>query len=287
MIVVTGATGNVGRELVAQLAGRGDAVRAVTRRPDAGRFPEGVEVAYGDFDDASSLEKAMKGADGAFLMSAQPPGSARHPTHDLHLVAAVRSAGVGRIVKLSVFDGGAVEDPIGAWTRETERAVTESGTDWTLLRPGRFMTNALQWIPMIRRGVVTVPFAHRPAAPIDPADIAAVAVEALTTGSHAGVAYQLSGPQTLTPADELAILAETIGRPLQLVDPDVDATRSGMVAAGVTPDVVDAILARSLSDDLSGAAVLPTVEEVLGRPAATFASWAGRHAHLFANPDHP
>src|SRR4051794_27412045 len=105
VIVVTGATGNVGGELVAQLAARGHPVRAVTRRPDSSSFPAGVEAVYGDFDDQASLDEAMKGADRVFLMSAQQPAAGR-PTHDLRAVEAARRTGVRHAVKLSVFDGG-------------------------------------------------------------------------------------------------------------------------------------------------------------------------------------
>jgi len=286
MILVTGATGNVGAELVAQLAERNEddePVRAMTRRPRAVRFPAGVEVVYGDFDDPASIDAAFRDVDRAFLMSAQMPGSERRPIHDLRLVEAARRAGVGRVAKLSVFDGGAGDNPIGEWHRQAEAAVVESGMDWTLLRPGRFMSNALQWAPMIRRGdTVAVPFATWPSVPIDPADIAAVAVVALTAEGHRNVAHQLCGPEVLTPADELRILAETLGRPLELVEPSVEAVKAGMLKAGTAEPVVDAIVARTLSDKGAEAEVVPTVGELLGRPPATFASWAKTHAEQFS-----
>jgi uncharacterized protein YbjT (DUF2867 family) len=282
MILVTGSTGNVGRELVSQLAARGAPVRAVTRRPGAVSFPEGVEVVYGDFEDPASIEAAFAGADRAFLMSAQQPGSG-HPTHDLQLVEAAQRAGVGHVVKLSVFDGGAGDDPIGAWTREAEAAVMDSGIDWTMLRPGRFMSNALWWAPMIRAGdTVAIPFATRPATPIDPADVAAVALASLTGEGHRNRAYQLSGPEVLTPADELRLLGEALGRPLRLVEPPVDQVRAGMIAGGMPEAVVDAVVARSLSEPGAEAEVLSTVSDILGRPATPFASWAKAHAHLFS-----
>jgi uncharacterized protein YbjT (DUF2867 family) len=283
MIVVTGATGHVGGELVSRLAAEDrQEVRAVTRRPGAVTFPEGVEVVYGDGDDLGSLIAAFAGADGAFLMSAQPVGSAPHPTHDLHLAEAAVRAGVGRAVKLSVYSGGRGDDVIGAWHREAEAAVTTSGLPWTMLRPGRFMSNALAWAPMLARGdTVTVPFARRGAASIDPADIAAVAAAVLREEGHAGMTYQLSGPEVLTPADELRILAEVLDRPLRLVEPSVDETRAGMAGVGMAPAVIDAAIARTLDSD-EGAEVLPTVLQILGRPPATFARWAARHAATFS-----
>jgi uncharacterized protein YbjT (DUF2867 family) len=147
------------------------------------------------------------------------------------------------------------------------------------------MSNALQWAPMIRRGdTVTIPFAYRAAASIDPADIAAVALTALTTNAHHGAAYQLSGPQVLTPAEELNLLGETLGKTLRLVEPPVDTVLAGMRAAGTPEPVIDAILARTLGDE--GTEVLPTVADVLGRPPATFAEWARAHADRFTEQRH-
>jgi uncharacterized protein YbjT (DUF2867 family) len=284
MIVVTGATGHVGRELVGLLAAQREAVRAVTRRPGAVQFPAGVQVAFGDFEDPASIDVAFAGADRAFLMSGQPVGSAPFPTHDIVLVEAARRAGVEHVVKLSVLDGGgARDDPIAIWSRQAERAVLDSGIDWTLLRPGRFMSNALAWTPMIERGdTVTIPFALRPAASVDPADIAAVAAAALTDPErrHINVTYELSGPEVLTPADELRILGETLGRSFQLVEPPPDQTRTGMIKAGLPEAVVDAIMDRAVNDD-SGAEILPTVQHVVGRPAMPFAEWAAAHADVF------
>jgi uncharacterized protein YbjT (DUF2867 family) len=284
MIVVTGATGHVGRELVTLLSDQRVTVRVVTRRPGAVSFPAGVQVAYGDFEDPASIDVAFAGAERAFLMSGQPVGSAPFPTHDIVLAEAARKAGVAHIVKLSVLEGGgARDDPIATWSRQAEQAVLDSGIDWTLLRPGRFMSNALVWAPMIKRGdTVMIPFARRPAASIDPADIAAVAAAALTDSGprHVNVAYELSGPEVLTPADELRILGETLGRSLQVVEPPLDQTRAGMVKAGMPEVVVDTVVDRAVNDD-SGAEVLPTVQHVLGRPATPFATWAASHADAF------
>jgi len=143
---------------------------------------------------------------------------------------------------------------------------------------------------MIRRGdTVTIPFGTRPAAPIDPADVAAVAAVALTLDQYRGTALRLSGPQVLTPEDELRILAEILGRSLRFVEPPVDAARAQMLAYGMPEPFVDAVIARVLSDDGSGAQVLPTVATVLGRPATTFAEWTKAHTGAFmrsADPPH-
>ena len=280
MILVTGATGHVGSELIAKLVAGGQPVRAMTRRPATVKVPPGVELAYGDCDDAGSLAAAFDGTDRAFLMSAQAPGSAEYPSHDLRLIDAARRAGVRHVVKLSVYSGGDGDDAIGAWHREAEAAVIDSGIEWTLLRPGRFMSNALQWAPMIQHGdTVHVPFASRAAASIDPADIAAVALVALTTEGHRNIAYQLSGPEVLTPAEELAILAEVLGRPLRLIEPPIDTVKSAMRAAGTPAHVIGAIVARAQGSE--GTDVLPTVAQIIGRPPTTFRQWATTYAALF------
>jgi uncharacterized protein YbjT (DUF2867 family) len=284
VIIVTGATGHVGSELVAQLAAAHRSVRAMTRRPKALSAPPGGEVVFGDCDNPASLDAAFDGAERAFLMSAQAVGSALRPTHDLRLVRAAQRAGVRHIVKLSTY-GGNGGDVLDVWHHEAEAAVMNSGLDWTLLRPGRFMSNALHWAPMIRRGdTVHIPFARRPAAPIDPADIAAIAAAALTTDDHRNIAYQLSGPEVLTPAEELDILATTLRRPLRLVEPTIDEAKAGLLRAGMSEPVVEAILAR-VSAGGDGAKVLPTVTQALGRPPAAFATWTRKHAGAFLGPD--
>ncbi|WP_369248042.1 NAD(P)H-binding protein [Streptomyces sp. R41] len=305
MILVTGATGHVGGELVRQLAEAGQPVRAMTRRPAQARFSTGVEgrveTVYGDANDPASLDQAFAGVRGAFLMSSQAVGSAPGPTHDTALAEAAARAGVERLVKLSVLNGGAAgaagagraggdagdgADVIARWHATAERAVTSpaKGWAWTLLRPGRFMSNALQWAPAIRGAdEVPIPFADRPAASIDPADIAAVACAALTArgDEHAGAAYELSGPRSLTPTEELTILADVLSRPLRVREVPAEATRTAMTRYGFPPEVVEAIMNRTLHDD-RGTEVLPTVQKLLDRPARTFAQWARAHAGAFS-----
>lgn len=184
---------------------------------------------------------------------------------------------------LSVYNGDAGGDAIADWCAQIEAAVTSSGMTWTLLRPGRFMSNALAWAPQIRRGEeIAIPFAHRPAASIDPADIAAIAALALTTDDHVGAAYQMSGPEALTPVQELAVLATLLDRPLRAIEPPLERMRAGMARAGMPEHVLDAVFARTL-DTGEGTEVLATVTDVLGRPPGTFAQWANRHLHRFTD----
>src|SRR4051812_19119384 len=282
LVLVTGASGHVGGELVAQLAAAGHRVRAMTRKPQDLTVPDGVEVVAGDAADPASLPAAFRGVDRAFLMSAEHV-VATPPTHVPALVDAAVHAGVHHLVLLSVFHGGEGGDVFADWWGHSERSVAGSGLRTTVLRPGRFMSNALPWAPQIARGDdVVIPFAHRPTTSIDPADIAAVAAAALTdtTGRHDGAVHQLSGPQVMTPAEELAEIAALVGRPLRAVEPPLEQVRAGMARGGMSEAAIDAALARTL-DSEAGAEVLPTVERVLGRPARPFAAWARAHRAAF------
>ena len=272
-ILITGATGHVGGELLSLLVARGLSVRAMTRRPEAIAPHPLVQVARGDFTDDASLDAALSGIEAVFAMTAEPMFSAPAPTHDLALARACRRAGVKRVVKLSALGGGGTDpsSPIATWVRASEAPVIDCGIPWTLLRPGRFMSNVLGWAPMIKRGEVSVPLARRRTASIDPADVARAAALALTESGHAQRTYELSGPESLTPADEVAIASRILGRPLRLNALSGEAARAGMLRYGMPPHVVDAILADE--DGEHGAEVLPTIAELTGRPPRRFEDW--------------
>jgi uncharacterized protein YbjT (DUF2867 family) len=283
MILVTGATGTVGREVVARLLAAGEEVRALTRDPGRAEFDASVEVVAGDMGEPSTLPPALAGVDRVFLVSV----GGRLPEFDAAMATAARSAGVRHIVKLSVI--GAMqssEDVARTPSRlhvEGETAVRDSGVAWTFLRPGPFMTNALNWVPMIKRdGVVRVPFGHNAAVPIDPADIAAVAARVLTSTGHAGMAYPLSGPEVLSPAQQVEILARALQRELSFVDLPEDAARQGMVRSGMPADLVEGQLKSLRDGNLPHLTkVFPTVEEITGRPPRSFHRWVTDHLDSF------
>lgn len=272
MILVTGATGNVGGALARDLAARGVPVRALVRDP-ARPLPNGVTAALGDLNDPASLRDALTGVEALFLM----------PGYDDAIPTEAARAGVGRIVLLS--GGSAVgrntNNAVSAYMINSENAVRGSGLPWTILRPVSFMTNTYDWLPQLNEGdVVRAPFADVAIATIDPADIAAVAAEALINDGHEGQSYALTGPEALRPADRVAVLAEVLERPLTFeAEPDEEA-RARMLAA-MPQRYVDAFFSFFVDGTLDETTVQPTVAEVTGRPPRTFRQWTEEHADDF------
>jgi uncharacterized protein YbjT (DUF2867 family) len=275
MFLVTGATGNVGGELVRVLAGAGQRVRAVVRAGGQPALPPGVQAVAGDLNDPASLRPALDGADGVFLL----PGYADMPG----VLAAARRAGVGAVVQLSGMSAGSgdTSNAITAYMAGSERAARESGLAWTILRPAAFMSNTFRWLPQLRAGdVVRAPFGHVRAAVTDPADVAAVAAAALTTPGHEGRVYELSGPESLAPADQVAVLGGVLGRDLRFeAQPDEEARAE--MSKTMPARYVDAFFDFYAGGTLDESRVLPTVEQVTGRPPTTFAQWATAHAGAF------
>lgn len=234
MILVTGARGNVGSELVRTLLAQGEPVRALVRREaDRAGLPEGAEGVVGDLNEPASLSAALEGASAAHLLSgyADMPG----------LMAQIRRAGVERVVlqSSSSVPGGDMDNAVARYHILSERAVRESGVPWTFLQPNSFMTNTLDWVAQLRDGnTITAPFAGVRVAAIDPADVAAVASRALASGAHEGRTYRLSGPESLAPADRAAILAEVLGRDLRF-EAQSDADARAEMSASMPSEYVD------------------------------------------------
>jgi len=274
MILVTGATGNVGGELVRALTEAGRPVRALTRSGGAG-LPPGAEAVAGDLNDPASLRPALDGADEVFLL----PGYADMPG----LLAEARKAGVSRVVQLSSksADGGDMTNAVARFMIETEQAVRASGLAWTILRPVMFMSNAFQWLPQLRSGnVIRAPFANTRAAVIDPADIAAVAALALTTSGHDAKAYELTGPRALSPANRAEILGRALGRSLRFEAQPDDEARAEM-SRTMPAQYVDAFFRFYADGTLDESPVSDAVPDITGRPARTFELWTAAHASAF------
>lgn len=273
MILVSGATGNVGGELLRQLSAEGIAVRALTRDPARSALPADVDVVKGDFGTPRSLAKALSGVEGLFLMVSGQEAA---------VLAEAARAGVRRIVLLSsVAVESRPESFIGRMHLEAERAVEESGLEWTFLRPGQFASNTRAWAPQIAAGdVVRTPFARVGLPAVHPADIAAVALAALTEEGHAGAVHTLTGPQPVTPVEQVAAIGRAIGRKLRHEEITAEQARQEM-AAYMPAGVVAATLDFLGSPTAAETRPLPTVETVTGKPARTFAQWARDNADLF------
>lgn len=275
-ILVTGATGHVGRVVAERLLEAGEHVRALTRRPATAGLPENAEVVAGDLTDADALPAGLfDGVDRMYLFPiAQTAGD---------VLARAAAAGVRRVVTLSALaaemDGG--DNAIGDRHLTVERAVEAAGVEWTHLRPGPFAVNQLAWAPSIRaEGVVRAPYPRAHQAPIHEADIAEVAVTALLEDGHAGAAYALSGPESLTQAERAAAIGAAIGREIRFEEqPPADA-RAAMTAHLPGP-AADMLLGYMASSVDKPAPILPAVQRVLGRPGRTFAQWAADHADDF------
>jgi uncharacterized protein YbjT (DUF2867 family) len=264
MIVVTGATGNVGQPLVQALRAAGEQVTAVSRR--AADVPGAFAA---DLADPSSLAPALPGADVVFLLTAGDRlGADLTP-----VLAEIRNAGVERVVLLSSQGVGSGHHPSAL-----EDAVRASGLRWTMLRPGGFHTNALQWAESVRAGrEVAAPFGDVPLPTIDPADIAAVAAVVLRDPSHAGTVYDLTGPAPITPREQVTAIADAVGEPVRFTEQTRAQAREVMIRFMPEP-VADSTL-ELLSTPVRQ--VSPVVAELLGRPGRSFAEWATDNAAAF------
>jgi uncharacterized protein YbjT (DUF2867 family) len=272
---VTGATGNVGRPLVSELAAAGARVRAVTRTPEAAGFPDGVEAVYSAVD-------ALPGATAVFLNSRALGGDLAD------VVALARRSGVTKLVALSAInaDDDFSRQPSrfrGDRNKEVEQLAVDSGLDWVSLRPAVFASNFVgMWSAQVRAGdVVGGPYAAASAAPIVETDIAAVAAQALLTDELVGQRIPLTGPQAFTNSELVETIGTVLGRPLRYLEVPADVVRQRFIGLGLGAEFADAYTAM-LADALDKPALVTReVEKITGRPATTFAQWVTEHRNLF------
>ena len=274
-ILVTGATGNVGRHVVTQLAHAGLKVRALVRDPSRAGLPEGVEVVRGDLTAPETLAPALDGVESVFLIW---PGFAAQTARPVVDEIARHAR---RIVYLSAQGAELEGDEPGIFHQEVERVIRQSRLSWTFLRPTGFATNTLGWAEAIRQGVVRWPYGRASRTLIHERDIAAVAVHVLTSAGHGGAAYALSGPERLTQAEQVAIIGEVIGREVRWEDQPPQEAREYLLAAWGDATFVDAALAGWGSFVDTPEEVTDTVDKLLGRPALTFREWVHDHAADF------
>jgi uncharacterized protein YbjT (DUF2867 family) len=275
VIVVTGGTGRVGAQVVAQLRERDLPVRVVSRRP--ARSPDGIEAARADLADPASLEPHLVGADALFLL--WPFISAELTAALAPKVAEIAARHVGRVVYLSAQPAG--ERPGSFWAL-AEKAIEDAGVPWTFLRPTGFASNTLMWADQIRSGdLVRWPFGAAARALIDERDIAAVAVRVLTEDGHAGSRYVLSGPAVLTQVEQLAAIGQALGRDLTWEELPKAEAQQALAAAWGDPGFAASALDTWERFVTHPETVTSTVRDVTGAPARSFADWAAANADAF------
>lgn len=269
-ILVAGATGTVGGQIVKQLAEAGHHVRALTRNAAKANFPAGVEVVEGDLTAPQSFAHAFEGATGLHLINFGGDDYA-HLNSGPEIVELAKRAGVKRITVLLGGELGLIE-----------AAVQASGLSWTFLQPVEFMGNLREWAESIRSsGTVTEAYANRRSAIVHEADIAAVAVAGLTQEGHSGKTYVITGPETLTPVQMLNTIGQAINRDLAYIERSEEEAIANWKAAGFDEDAIQFFRWIYGNTPEIGYTVAPTVQEVTGRPARPLAQWATENAALF------
>jgi uncharacterized protein YbjT (DUF2867 family) len=276
MILVTGATGNIGSALVEELrALDAGPLRGLTRDVARAALPAGVEAVEGDTERPASLEPALEGVRSLFLLSRMGP--------DAEILDVARRAGVEHVVLVSSITaqshphlGPAMENLV------VERLLKDSGMTWTILRPTQFASNALWWAGAVRdRHPVRLPYADTGLPTIHPADIASVARVALTEPGHDGMTYALTGPERITPRQQLEAVAEAVGREVPLAEIGREEAFRDM-AAFLGDEAAAAVLditGGDVNEELL--TVRDTVTRVTGAPARTFGQWAAENADAF------
>ncbi|WP_067708624.1 NAD(P)H-binding protein [Nocardia yamanashiensis] len=272
MILVTGATGNVGAELALTLAGGPEPVRAAVRDPRRATLPDGVEPVTADLTAPDSLAPVFAGVRAVFLLPGYPG-----------VATAAARAGVEHIVQLSGVSAGTGEtaNAITRYMMAAEAETQRCGTTWTILRPSAFDSNALRWLPQLREGdVIRVPFPQVRTACLDPYDLAAVAAHALRDKALHGEIVFPTGPEALRPAEQIALLAQVLDRPLECVGLTDEQARAELLKT--TPATyVDAFFDFYVRGAIDESVVRPDVERLTARAPRTFAQWATVHAEDF------
>jgi uncharacterized protein YbjT (DUF2867 family) len=278
MILVTGATGNVGRHVVAQLVQAGESTRVLTRDPAGKTFPDGAQVAAGDLARPETLAPAFAGVDRMLLLP--------HAETARDVVALARDAGVRRIVALSssgvdttkcdtAYYANAVYLPV-------EHAVQQSGLMWTLVRGGEFMANTLGWAGSIRdEHVVRDLHGDVRGAPVHEADVADVAVVALLEDGHTGSTYAVTGPEPITRREQVELIGDLLGHEIRFAEITLEQARVRWRGRGVPDDAIEYIIRPPGSPSPSFDPVSPDYQRTVGRCGRTYAQWVADNLDAF------
>ncbi|WP_190086432.1 NmrA family NAD(P)-binding protein [Streptomyces longisporoflavus] len=277
MILITGATGAIGRSLAGQLRQAGAAFRALVRDEAKGRAM-GCDFVVGDFDDPNSIIAALDGADRLFLNSAgAQPVDGEQPMirQQKTVIDAAREAGITHVVKVSVWHARQGAKLSQGAHGEIEEYLQASGLAWSLLQPAGFMQNFLTPEAFTSDGNLISSYGSTPVAHIDCHDIAACAT-VLLAGPLAGPlaqekAFVLTGPEALTDAEVADKVSSALGRPVGRAELPPDSLAAAMRSQGLPPRFADdiAFLVKEVAAG-SQATITTTVRDITGRPARTF-----------------
>ena len=277
--LVTGATGNVGSELVEQLLASGQRVRVFVRDPrKVAQWRDRVEIATGDFEDSPSFARAVAGCDAVFLVNGGPDLKTFQ-----QLIDAGQTARLLRLVFLSSLLASMPGFQIGKIHQEKEDAIRQAGMRGYFLRAGGFMSNALQWTGSIKTdGVVYNPMAAGKSAPIAPEDVAAVAAKLMVSPNGTEETLELTGEELLSVPEQVEILANALGKPIRCVEVPAEAAIEGMKRNGLPPQLAAAV-GESIAAAREGRVEHRTdeVRRITGRAPMSFAQWAEKHAGQF------
>lgn len=274
-ILVTGATGKIGRHLIDELQRTGHQVRALTRTPDQADLPDGVEVVPGDLINATTLEDAFDGIDALHLITFGGD-QMEDLTNGKEIVTLAESHGITRATVLAGWAPTSIEE-----------ALSVSAIAWSRLEPVEVMVNALEWSDEIRNAGTVSMLANYPSAMVHEADIAAVAALALTSAGHEGRAYSLTGPEALTAEQRTRVIGDATGRELTFVQLSEAEERSRLASYGYDDEYVEFGIELALDPPPAAGHVLSTVEDLTGRPARTFTQWAEENADQFKTATWP
>ena len=281
MVLVTGATGTVGRDVAKLLSKQGAAVRAGVRDQAKARqrFDDDIALATFDFEDDSSFAGALDGVAKVFLL---PPLLPNQVQLTSTFVDAEKRAGVRRIVKLSAIGvDNEIQFTVGKWHAANEQHIRESGLAFTFLRPNSFMQNFITYFPP-RDGSIYLPWGNGTASFVDTRNVASVAADVLTSDGHEEKIYTLTGPAALGIADVARILSDATGREFKYVDVPEGAARDGMLQAGVPKWQVEALMElHAINKQSRWSAVTADIEKITGAPPTDFAQFARDHAEKF------
>jgi len=274
MILVTGASGNVGSALLTELRTLGVPARAAYR--DAKRAGPGSVTL--DFADPAGFPAAFEGVEAVFLLAGVSP---QQTALELNVVEAAAEAGV-RVVKLSVWRADEGLSAIARLHRPVEEALIASGLPWTILRPNFYLQNFLRQPSIRTAGVFSTPLITAPISFVDTVDIARVAARVLAAGGHEGHIYDITGPEALTYDEAARRFSEILDRPVRYVSQPDDEARAAMLSRGMPEFYADALIEVAQAYRTGGAEkVTPTVEELTGRPPTSLPEFVRAHREVF------